>query len=364
MTGPVLPELAELLHRTADRQAALAVPSAPVVVPAAPVVVPAAPVAAPTARPPRRRRTLPRGALVGVVLALCAGSALAATHPWSPTLGGPHRGHVTTSTTPVPTSERALLAVLRRPQDAADRSAPVQATLRGLVGVEDHGVRLAAVRNLGRSPADPSEAILLLSLVHQGLLNWPGAGSANAVCMLFPVVFASHTRTVIGPDGRRHTARTGGGAGAGEGCGNAARLREGGIATMVGAQRGFYLAGLVPDGVRTVQVTVPGHVLAVSVHENLYVAFLGGTLLHPPFPTAVAWLSPAGRRVGPAPRPGHRAAPLRRSSTTRRVDPEGRQPPHQVGRRARGGAARASHRTAASGTCPASGRAQRSRRVT
>ncbi len=177
---------------------------------------------------PRARRVR-RGALPGSLALLASATALAATHPWSPTLGGPHRGHPTTSTSPVPSTELRLLGVLRRPQTAADRAPAVQTTLRFLVAAEQHGVRTASIRNLGASPAAPDRAIIAFSLTHEGLTDGTVPGASNDVCLVFPVLLASQTSTITDAHGQPRTVTTYGGPAAAQSCGNAQQLQQGAI---------------------------------------------------------------------------------------------------------------------------------------
>jgi hypothetical protein len=281
MTSPVIPELQILLKQAAERQAATAA-------------------ASPRANRPIRWRAR-RGAVLGSLALVASASALAATHPWSPTLGSPRAGHPTTSTSPVPRSERALLGVLRRPQTAADRTPAVQATLRFLAAAEEHGVRVASIRSLGISPAAPGRAIVGFSLVHQGLTDGTVTGGANDVCVLFPAAFASHTASIVDGRGRKRMVRSRGGEGAGQACGNAQQLREGAIGGAVSARQGFYVFGLVPDGVRSVQISLAtGQTSTAPVRANFY-----DELLHTagaPVGATFTWLGADGRRVGPAAR--------------------------------------------------------------
>ncbi len=277
MTGPVIPELQRLLAQTAERQIAARAASG-------------------SGETAHLRW---RGPFVGLVALLASASALAATHPWSPTLGSPRAGHPSTSASAVPSSERALLGVLRRPQTAVDRTPAVQATLRYLVAAEEHGVRVASVRSLGVSPAAPDRAIVVFALVRQGLADGTVPGGADDVCVVFPTVFATRTTSLIA-DGRKRVIRSGGGQGAGQGCGNARQLRRGAIGETAGSRHGFYTFGLVPDYVRSVQIHLPtGQTISAAVHANFYDAPVGAL---PPRGSAVTWVGANGRPAGPDPR--------------------------------------------------------------
>ena len=250
---------------------------------------------------PRARRVR-RGALPGSLALLASATALAATHPWSPTLGGPHRGHPTTSTSPVPSTELRLLGVLRRPQTAADRAPAVQTTLRFLVAAEQHGVRTASIRNLGASPAAPDRAIIAFSLTHEGLTDGTVPGASNDVCLVFPVLLASQTSTITDAHGQPRTVTTYGGPAAAQSCGNAQQLQQGAIRQAAQIGPGLYWFGLVPDGVHTVQIhAATGHTTSVAVHDNFFDALLG-TATKPPRGATFSWLDANGHRFGLADR--------------------------------------------------------------
>jgi hypothetical protein len=279
MNRALIPELQTLLEDAAQQQTA-----------------------GPAGSPRPRRQRLRRGMVPGSLALLASATALAATHPWSPTLGGPHRGHPTTSTSPIPNTELRLLGVLRRPQTAADRTPAVQATLRFLVAAEQHGVRIASIRNLGTSPATPGHAIIAFSLTHEGLTDGTVPGGSNDVCVVFPVLLASHTSTITDAHGQPRVATTYGGPAAGQSCGNAQQLLQGTIGEAAHVGRGAYRFGLVPDGVHTVQIHAgTGHTTSVAVHDNFFDALLN-TGPNAPLGVTFTWLDADGQRVGPADR--------------------------------------------------------------
>jgi hypothetical protein len=79
---------------------------------------------------------------------------------WDPGIGiRSSSGPATVSDTPVPAALTEALGVLRRPATAQDRSAEVEATLRGAVGAD--GVRPDSARYLAAGV--PGEATVLLS---------------------------------------------------------------------------------------------------------------------------------------------------------------------------------------------------------
>lgn len=193
-------------------------------------------------QPPRRIAAL---ALVGV---LATGTAVAATTPWTPELGRPD-DRPTVGTTTIPADQLAALAVLRRDQNDADRSAPTQNALHQTwtlthIGVRTDGVRLLAtdrdgaavlvpVEQAGTADADPGHVTPVIK---------------NALCL---------KRTITDP--RAPTPHSSGG----ETCGTVQDLRAGRI--------GFVADGLVPDGVARVQVKLTtGDVLTANVENNYY----------------------------------------------------------------------------------------------
>jgi hypothetical protein len=229
--------------------------------------------AAAAARPRVVRWTPPKRLLIALAALIVAVPAVAATQPWQPILGRPglHDTPSGTSKTPVPADELALLAVLRRPQNAQDRGPTATALLRS-VGQEFTGVRPASVRLVTVSPGHHA---LVLSATR-------GGGISQPVCLVFS---------------------------AGGLCGGAHALRTSGIAMTAGPS----IRGIVPDGVVTVTADFGhGRVLTADVHDNVY------------------WLTgaPTTRRAFPAPqRPGaRRLPPMRMTSpfTLRWLNAQGR----------------------------------------
>lgn len=179
--------------------------------------------------------------MAGAVV-LAGGTALAATTPWSPTLGDPRIGHPAPATSPIPEDQLTALGVLRRPQTDRDRSETVRTTLRRLPALEDVGVRTDGVRLL-REDSTGSAVLVLLER----------SGTADADP-------GHETPTVPDAICIERTLASGGG---GEKCGTVDDLYRGRLRTV-----GY---GLVPDGVSTVQVTLKdGTVLDAPVADNYY----------------------------------------------------------------------------------------------
>lgn len=202
---------------------------------------------APSPKRRRFRRLSRRGAgLLGAAALLVGGTAIAATGPWSPQLGGAHRGHPTVATTPVPGDQTAALAVLRRPQTDADRTPRVEALLKLLSKRELGGIRLDSLRLL----ADRPDGITVLVAVERVGTNDPGyppQRKHNQLCLFQTAT--DHARI----DGRRVAMTS-----AGWTCGTVADIAAGRM--MSGAQWDGRLGmgGLLPDGVVRVEIPLTG----------------------------------------------------------------------------------------------------------
>lgn len=197
-----------------------------------------------------RTRRLPsrRIATVTMLGVLATGTAVAATTPWSPDLGGPN-DRPTVGTTSIPSDQLDALAVLRREQNDSDRSAPVQTALHQMsklthVGVHTDGVRLLA--------SGPDGAAVLVPVEQSGTADAdPGhvtPVTKDALCLKRTIT--DNTAPTPHPSG-------------GETCGTAEDLHAGRIR--------FVADGLVPDGVARVRVKLTtGAVLTADVTNNYY----------------------------------------------------------------------------------------------
>lgn len=117
---------------------------------------------------------------IGAACLAFAGTAMAATGVWDPGIGtDADHGPLTVSRSPVPSALTAVLEVLRRPPQARDRSAEVEATLRG-AGIGD-GVRPDSVRYL--APGVDGEATIVLSAKHVR----PFIAEGEPVCIFRPL---------------------------------------------------------------------------------------------------------------------------------------------------------------------------------
>jgi hypothetical protein len=240
--------------------------------------------ARPAPKHARRRLRLPRRtAALSLAAVMVTGTALAATQPWAPSLGRPELRDVpaSRSASDAPGDQVALLGVLARPQDSADRGARTQELLRHL-GVEASGVRTDSIRAL-TSPS--GEDAVLVSVQHAGAVAGAAeSGQSDALCVLV----------------------AGGGF-----CGNTDDLRAGRFMVLAGD----HVYGLVPDGVSRVEFDYPGgQTRSAGVRDNFYavtdvpvttrnVPGPGGgsaPLVMPERP-AIRWLDSSGSPVGPPP---------------------------------------------------------------
>lgn len=193
---------------------------------------------APTAG--RRWRPTQRVAILATVGLLVGGTAVAATVPWSPKLGGDRRDdQVTRATQPLPQAQIDALGVLRRPQSAADRTPAVEQALRRVSHL-GAGLHVDGIRKL-RDHVDGT--VLLIPLQRVGPKDAPAAARIrDGLC-----IFRTNETLSF----------------AGAGCGTVADLKRGRIRSITD--------GLVPDGVRRVRVTLTtGKVLTADVKDNYY----------------------------------------------------------------------------------------------
>lgn len=239
-----------------------------------------------TARTAPRRGGLPRrrGWLVVLAAVAVATPALAITQPWDPTIGRPDvEGPVASDRSPVTPAAKNVLAVLRRPQTAADRerTAPL---LQGISGTVINGVQTASIRAL----AD-GWALVPATSVQTG----PGVSRGDQLC------FTNGSSTT---------------------CGSANRLASSGIASSEATTTSTTFTGLVPDGVASVRFAgADGTRKTAAVTSNFYELVVNevapptmidapqgydgsAQIPAPPMPVAgtVDWLDANGSVIGPA----------------------------------------------------------------
>lgn len=234
----------------------------------------------------RRRRALDRArrpwTLVAIAATLTTGTALAATQPWQPLLGGERQGHPTATGEPVSADALALLGILRRPQSEDDRGPLVEQALRS-IGPQNHGVRVAAVRLLGTAPGGRAIVLVPTARFSDDAASPSGPAILDALCVQYPGV-PRPGRPEFADYPCWSASQVAGGKAVG-------RLRTGGV------QRLF---GLVPDGVRTAEIELSdGSRLSGDVEANFFDVALPATA--PPFARveALRWRDARGTVVGP-----------------------------------------------------------------
>jgi hypothetical protein len=224
-------------------------------------------------RPPWGRR-LPIAVVAGLAL---AGTALAATHPWSPSLGDRRLGPPpAVSRLAPPASQLAILSVLRRTQTDRDRGAATANALRYL-GRGGSGVRTAYIRLLGLSA--PSQGIVLIPMERYS--PGPGLVKRDALCVFYAE-----------PNGD----------GGGKHCFDTSDVQNG----RARASLGVHQYGLVPDGVAKVTALfAEGPLVETAVHDNFYDLIAprarGDAETIAADPAVVSWQDKNGRPVGPPP---------------------------------------------------------------
>jgi hypothetical protein len=233
-----------------------------------------------------RGAALPRRALVaGIATFAIAAPALAVTQPWAPDLGRPGIDAPTTVSPASPSeTARDALAVLRRPQNQADRTAAAP-LLQGVVGSQVGGVQTAGIRSLGNGWAlIPAETVA----------TGPDRLSRDQVCFT---------------EGKTLT------------CGPAASLRAHGVMGSESNDGATTYTGVVPDGVAAVRfVPRTGSSRQAVVEDNFFVlevnqvapprmikapeGYNGPAMIPaPPLPPAgeLQWLNADGDVTGPTP---------------------------------------------------------------
>jgi hypothetical protein len=212
---------------------------------------------------PQRRRVVSRRALpYAAVGFLCAGTAVAATQPWSPLLGDPTHPEfapVPTTSGP-PQSQLEALGVLRRPATDTDRDTAVTTALRFL-GPATTGIRTAYIRRVGTTAAGAPAIVIPAERWERG----QGPPITDPVCLVLadPLVSA-----------------------AAKNCWSTKAIKSGEASGSYGSA----IYGLVPDGVAQVVATFAptttigaphaaddGHISA-SVVDNFFT--IGGAAVH------------------------------------------------------------------------------------
>jgi hypothetical protein len=217
------------------------------------------------ARQRRRTQRFRLGLMTSAAVVTLGGGAVASQSLWAPLLGWEDGNRPTASAEPVPSAQEQLLGVLRRDQDAGDRSPAARSALTTLSN-RYVGVKVASVRVVPAT--DGSSSVIVPVTTVRGSVGPAGAPVRNdAVCM--------------------HIAFRGADADAGRRCWSTTNIRRGGAVLSAGEN----VRGIVPDGVSRVRFAVPGgRPYDARVRDNVFVASLqtvSGA-------TGISWLDPKG----------------------------------------------------------------------
>lgn len=240
----------------------------------------------PSPRPGWWRR--PRIGVLAVGAILVTGTAVAATTPWNPKVGGDLGDReLSRSQQDVPEAQRTILGVLRREQTDADRNPAVLRALKVTPSTLGSGLRVNGIRLLR---AHANRTVLLLPFRRVGPPGMPAQGFKDGLC-LYTADVANPSSTPSGTPGFT----------SGAGCGSLNDVRRGRLRSTT--------TGLVPDGVARVRVTLTtGRTLTADVSDNYYELPIdvttqgGGTDVDgAPFRSIngrpVVWLNDNGRAV-------------------------------------------------------------------
>ncbi|HEX8122202.1 MAG TPA: hypothetical protein VF549_13150 [Solirubrobacteraceae bacterium] len=210
----------------------------------------------------RRRQTRLAGVLAIALLGLTGAAAATGTLFWQPELGNESQGHATASPADVPSAQRDVLAVLRRPQTDADRGAAARYAV-SWVGKDFHGVRTNSVRVLSngavlfsaeRGPAGEDSLCLFLADKEAGGITCTDTDRLRRDG--FAII------TMPAPDTKYQTKN------------GTLVLREGQPVPVPGSAppspQPVRVTGVVPDGVAAVRFGQT----AVTVRDNAYDAHL------------------------------------------------------------------------------------------
>lgn len=201
---------------------------------------------------PATSRRLQGVIAVSLLVLLAAGTAIAATGIWRPILGMQRYGPgPSIASSPPPKAQLAMLAVLRRPQTPADRSAAVRRELRYVSG-DLSGVRTDYIRKLAITQY--GQPVILVPSAHFED-SLPGAPPAvkrllpktNALCIIYPertlsegVAAHCYTTRQVGSD-------------------------------QATGSLGNHQYGLVPDNISSVTWTyASGRTITTPVRENFF----------------------------------------------------------------------------------------------
>jgi hypothetical protein len=221
----------------------------------------------------------PRSVIFVSAVVLAGGTAVAATHPWSPLLGDPRFEGPPPTVAPdtPPRDQLKALEVLRREQTPQDRSLATRGTLRYISGSSTRGVRTDYIRQL--IPAGAGTVTLV------PVASWrpnPAAPPVHdALCVFY------------GESGSDGGART---------CWTTDQVLQGNAV----AELGNHFYGLVPDGVAIVLARFSdGTSTSASVRDNFFDLASPPDMRDPEHasvgarPSEISWLDSNATTVGP-----------------------------------------------------------------
>jgi hypothetical protein len=198
----------------------------------------------------RRRRVRRRGAWCAALAILLAPPALAATGVWRPQLGDGKAPAPAISADSPPASQLALLGVLRREQNEADRGVASRYALKFVGSSSITGVRTDSIRLLAQSSQDRGVVLVPVERYHREL---PGDVPDELRKQLEVTIDDALCVYQLDTDG------------AGVACYSSDDVREGRAWMRLG-RRALWI---VPDGVASVRTEYIGHApITAAAHDN------------------------------------------------------------------------------------------------
>jgi hypothetical protein len=216
---------------------------------------------------------LSRPVAVGLTLSAFAGTAFAAVAIWTPLLGNQQYGYNPgISASAPPADQLAALAVLRRPQSAADQSGALASGALRDINQFTRDVRTDYIRVLAGSGTNGFVLVPVAQRLAVGVNGIPvssaGAGTASATVSDALCLYATDAGAIV------------------VNCYSAAQV----IAGTARNEALDQLFGLAPDGVSAVTVTFTGGLtLSAPVQHNFFDVTLPSGASPPPGPPTVTY---------------------------------------------------------------------------